>query len=184
MPILSKSRYLLIALLLFLFTFLAAVFYVRPLWHEVANLALGRDDKLNQKIALIQKLTQLKELQQSLNLSSEISKETTLASIPEKLQQDQLILDLAAIALKNGVILYGVNFGVVTSEVVGEIAKITVNANLSGSETALVDFLRGVEANTRELVVKSITVQLSESLSDEARVNFTVSMEAYYQGWN
>ncbi len=177
-----KSRYSLIALLLFLLTFVGAVFYVRPLWDEVTSLSLGRNDKVSQKQNLEQQLSTLQELQQSLNVSSEVNKQTTLASIPEKLEQDKLIVDLTNIALKNDVVLNGVNFSISPSEIPGQVTRVAVNASLVGSESALVNFLRGVEANTRKLLVKSITVQLGDGNSALSRANFSVNMEAYYQG--
>lgn len=182
MPTSRKNRYPLVALLFFLITLLAAIFYVKPLWDEVSSLSLGRDDKLNQKQTLSDQLTNLQQLQQNLTGSSEITKETTLASIPEKLEQDKLIVDLTDIALKNDIILNGVNFSISTTEIPGQVSKVGVNANLSGSESSLVSFLRGVEANRRKIIVKSITVQSGERATGVARVNFNLSMEAYYQG--
>lgn len=177
-----KKRYPLIALLFFLLTLLGAVFYVKPLWDEVSSLSLGRDDKLNQKTLLTQKLTDLQKLQQGLDVGSEISKQTTLAAIPEKLEQDTLLLELTDIALKNDVALNGINFSISTAQIPGQVSKVGINTNLTGNESDLVAFLKGVEANPRKIVVKSITVQLGESSLGLSQVNFNLSMESYYQG--
>ncbi len=180
----SGNKFSLFALLAFLLVFLFGIFYVRPLWGEVDSLTLGRDDKLNQKQTLQLNLDKLRKLQDSLNLSSEITKETTFAAIPEKVDQDKLIMDLHAIAQKNDISLNGVNFSIPPVDAKSKINKITINANLTGFEDSLIDFLRGVEANARKILVKSITVQVGEVDGEtvDKRVNFNVSMEAYYQG--
>ncbi len=180
-----KNKYSLIALLLFLLTLLGAVFYLKPAWDEVNSLALGRDEKMGQKQVLQQQLTDLQTVQQALNASSEVNRETSLAAIPAKLEEDKLILDLADISRKNDVVLNGVNFSIPTGAPEGQITKVTVNANLTGTESSLMGFLRSVEANSRKLIIKSITVQLAKTETTavgSALANFNVNMEAYYQG--
>lgn len=182
MPKVSGSSSAALPLILFLVVLLGAVFYVKPTWDESSSLALGRDDKLQQKQQLQQKLTDLQKIQQELNESSEVSKQTSLSSIPEKLEEDNLILDLSGIALKNDIILNSVNFSIPVNAPKGKIAKSVVNANLQGTEGALVGFLRDIEANSRKLNVKSITIQVGSRDVDNPLSNFNVNMETYYQG--
>ena len=111
-----------------------------------------------------------------------MSKETSLSAIPEKLEEDKLITDLADISRKNDITLNGVNFGIPVNAGPGKVAKVSVNANLTGTESALVGFLRGIEANSRKLVVRSITVQLGTSDTGVTLASFNVTMETYYQG--
>jgi len=178
----SKFRFSLLALVLFIAAFAGAWFYVKPLWDEVSVLNQARAQAHEQKDQLNDQLQELQLLQQDLNLTSEVSRETTLTAIPEKLEQDKLINDLSDIAEKNDMVLNGVNFGVPTAGVEGEITKVSINANLNGNESSLVNFLKGVETNSRKLLVNNITVQIGETDLGLSRVNFNVNMEAYYQG--
>lgn len=171
-----------VALVLFLVTLVAAVFWLRPSWDEVNSLSLGRDDLLNQKQQLNQKLTDLQHLQESLNAGSEVSKQTTLTAIPEKFEQDQLILDLNKIAKDNDIILNGVNFSIPSVLVPGQVSKATITSNLTGNQSQLISFLRSVENNTRKMLVKSITVQVGKTADGIGRVNFNVNIEVYFQG--
>jgi len=177
-----SNKYYLISFLLFLVTLLGVFFYLRPLWDEVNSLSMGRDDIMEQKTALQDKLVNLQQLQQNLNLSSEVSRETSLTAIPEKLEEDKLITDIVKVARDNDVSMNGINFGIPVSSAAGEIAKTTININLTGTESALTGFLRGIEANARKIVVNSITVQMAASEADVQLVNFNVNMETYYQG--
>jgi len=171
-----------IPLILLLVTLAGALFYVKPTWDEASSLAIGRDDKLSQKQELQQKLTDLQKIQQELNQSSEVSKQTSLSAIPEKLEEDKLILDFADIAQKNDIVMNSVNFSVPTNAPQGKIAKAVANVNLQGTEGALIGFLRGVEANSRKLNVKSITIQVGSRDEANPLSNFNVNMEVYYQG--
>lgn len=178
----GSSSSMAVPLVLFLAVFLGAVFYVKPTWDESSSLALGRDDKLQQKQQLQARLTDLQKIQQELNEASEVSKQTSLSAIPEKLEEDNLILDLSGVALKNDIILNSVNFSVPTTAPKGKIAKAVVNTNLQGTEGALIGFLRDIEANARKLNVKSITIQVGSRDAANPLSNFNVNMETYYQG--
>jgi Tfp pilus assembly protein PilO len=182
MPKISGSSSAALPLIFFLVALLGAVFYVKPIWDESSSLTLGRDDKLQQKQQLQQQLTDLQKIQQELNAASEVSKQTSLSAIPQKLEEDNLILSLADVAQKNDIVLSSVNFSVPTNAPKGKIAKAVVNANLQGTEGALIGFLRGVEANARKLNVKSITIQIGSRDAANPLSNFNINMETYYQG--
>lgn len=177
-----SSTTTLLALLLFVVALLGAVLYVKPLWDDATSLGIGRDEKAQQKQQVQQQLTDLQKVQQQLNQGSEVSKETSLSAIPEKLEEDKLITNLADISRKNDITLNGVNFGIPVNAGPGKVAKVSVNANLTGTESALIGFLRGVEASSRKLVVRSITVQLGTSDTGTVLASFNVTMETYYQG--
>jgi len=180
-----KNKFSLIALLVFVLTLLGAVFYVKPAWEEVGSLAFGRDAKLSQKQDIQQQLNDLQAVQQQLNASSEVSRETSLAAIPEKLEEDNLILDMANISRKNDIVLNSVNFSIPAEAPAGQVTMATVNASLTGTESSLIGFLRSVEANSRKILVKSITVQLAKTEKTAVGsplANFSVNMQTYYQG--
>lgn len=178
----KSSPFPLIALLLFLIAFAGAFFYVRPTWDEVTALENLRGEKTDDRNALNQQLVELQTLQQELQQVSEVTRETTLSAIPEKLEQDNLIKDLSRIASENDMLLNSVNFGIPTSSIGGEVATVTINANITGNQSSLISFLRDIEANSRKIIVNTVTVQIGETDVGVSRVNFSLNMEAYYQG--
>lgn len=176
----AQRTYSLLTLLAVVLLLVGSVFYIKPTWDDLTSLTVGRDEKQVQKDTLNKQLQDLQALQQSLQQSSEVSQQTTLNAIPERLEQDKLILDLTSIAQKNDIVLNGVNFGVATNSA-DKIKKATVNANLTGDMSGLLSFLKGLESNERKLLVKSVTVQSGQTTTGVARVNFNVTMESYYQ---
>lgn len=142
---------------------------------------IGSEELREERRTTSMKLTELQTLQHELNLGSEVSKETTLLAIPEKLDQDELIRELTALALKNDMILNSMNFSIPVSGSVTEITRAQVNLNVTGSQSNLISFLRSLESTSRKLLVKNITVQLGEQALG-SRVNFNLSTEVYYQG--
>ncbi len=169
----------LLTLIVFLVVFIGAVFYVKPLWDDVSSLSLGRDDKMQQKEQLTNQLKSLQDIQQSMSQSSEVSQQTTLNAIPQRLEQDKLITDLTGIATANDIALNSVNF-TINAASSDRIKKAGVNANLTGDLGGLLGFLKGVESSTRKLSVKTISVQTGTTDTGIPRVNFNVNMEAYY----
>ena len=140
-------------------------------------------EKIDERSQLNSKLVELQTLQQELQSSSEVSRQTTLVSIPEKYEQEKLIKDLAKIAVENDIIMNGISFGAPVLSQGGQVVKTTINSNLVGSQSALLGFLRDVESNSRKILVNSITVQIGETEAGFSLVNFNVNMEAYYQGF-
>lgn len=177
----SGPRLSIVALLLFIVAFAAAWFYIKPQWEEVSAMEVQRNTLIEERRSTNQKLVELQKLQQELNLATEVSKETTLAAIPETLDQDELIRELSDIAEQNDLIMNNVSFSIPQSAVGVEIARAQLNVNLNGSQGSLISFLRDVESSARKMIVKNIAVQLGESAVG-ARINFNLSIEVYYQG--
>ncbi len=179
----NKSSSLpIVALLLFLAAFAGGMFYVKPTWDEVSNLQAAGEEKITERNELNSQLVELQILQQELQGASEVTRQKTLVSIPERLEQDKLINDLSKIASDNDMVMNGINFGVPTSAFEGEVSRVSINTNVTGSQSSLLSYLKAVEGNTRKLIVKSITVQVGETDIGISRVNFNVNMEAYFQG--
>jgi len=179
-PTAHSSRMSLLTLLVFIIILLGAIFYVKPLWDDVSSLSMGRDEKQVQKGTLSQQLSDLQSVQQSLGGASEVSRQTTLDAIPQRLEQDKLIKDITGIAQKNDIILNGVTFGVTTNST-ERIKRATVSANLTGDMGTLLGFLKGIESNPRKMLVRNVTVQTGQTETGIPRVNFNVNIEAYYQ---
>ena len=176
----ARHRSALPTLLVFILVLVGGIFYVKPLWDDLDSLNQGLNQKQTQKETFAKQLQDLQDLQQSLNMGSEVSKEMTVNAIPERLDEDKLLTDLNKIAQTNQVVLNSISFGVGGSSL-NKIKRATVNVNLTGDDGAVINFLRGVEANQRKLVVKSVTVQVGKNESGLSRVNFNINMETYYQ---
>lgn len=177
----SGSRLSVIALLLFVVSFLAVWFYIMPQWETVQALETTRNELRDQRKATNDKLVELQTLQQELNQASEVTRETTLNAIPEKLDQDGLIRELSRLAQRNDMILNNMNFSIPRSSEGSEVTPVQVNVNVTGSEGKLIEFLKSIETSSRKMLVRNITIQLGEETVG-ARVNFNLSIEAYYQG--
>ncbi len=171
-----------VALLLFLAAFAGGMFYVKPTWDQVSNMQAAGEEKVTERNELNSQLVELQTLQQELQGASEVTRQTTLTSIPERLEQDKLIDDLSRIASENDMLMNGINFGIPTTAFAGEVSRVSINTNVTGNQSSLLSYLKAVEGNTRKLVVKSITVQVGETDIGISRVNFNVNMEAYFQG--
>lgn len=176
-----SSGYSLIALVLIIVAFAGAWFYVKPTWDDVTALEGSRNEMQLQKQDLQTKLFDLQTLQQNLGASSEVTQATTLAAIPENLDQHAILEELSAIAVRNDIALNSLSFGINTTAIPGTVTPVTISANIGGSRAGLVGFLRGVETAGRKMLVRSITVQFGE-VQEFERVSFNVNIEAYYQG--
>ncbi len=177
----SSQRFTVITIVLFIAVLLAGIFYVKPLYDGVSSLQAGRDEKQAQKDDLTRQLSDLQHLQQSLQSSTEVGRQTSLNAIPERFEQDKLILDLTAIAKSNDVVLNAVNFNVPTASL-DKVKRATIDVNLTSDDAGLTGFLKGIEGNERKILVKSITVQSGKvSTGNTPRVNFSLNMETYFQ---
>jgi len=92
------------------------------------------------------------------------------------------MMDIVDLARKNDVSMTGINFGIPGESVPGQVATATINLNLTGTPGNLLGFLRGIEANQRKIVVNSIAVQNASAATGGVLANFSLNMEAYYQG--
>jgi len=178
----KSNLFNILALLIMLVVLIGGMLFVKPLWDEVGSIEKGNAEKVTEKENLDKKLVELKSLEEELNAASEVTRQTTLAAVPEKLNEDKLIEDISGIAIKNDMTLNGVSFSIPSTSLQGEVAKVGINANLTGDDNKLIGFLKDVEGNSRKLVVKNITIQLGENEQGDARVSFNLNMEAYFQG--
>ncbi|MFO0781183.1 MAG: type 4a pilus biogenesis protein PilO [Candidatus Gracilibacteria bacterium] len=174
-----KNQNSVLPIVLLAVVFFGALFFVKPLWDDVGSLSLGRDDKMQQRDQLSTELQHLQTIQQSMNEASEVSRQTTLNAIPQRLDQDKLITDLTTIAKTNDIILNSVTFSINAAST-EKIKRATMNANLTGNLSGLLDFLKGVEANARKMSVKTVSVQTGTTDTGIPRVNFNINLDTYY----
>ena len=153
---------------------------MKPLWNEVDKLAAARDVVLAQKESLANELKNLEETAKKLEQSTEVGKNLSLNAIPERFEEDKLIVDLNRVAQKNDVIINGINFGLGGSAA-DKIKRAPVNINVSGPFGAITGFLKSLESMERKILVKSIAVQTGQTESAVSRANFNVSAEVYYR---
>ena len=103
----------------------------------------------------------------------------SLTKIPERMYQDRVILNMLKLAKSNDLEMNSLTFG---KGSFGTIGTLRINSSFSGKYSDLKDFLDSVEKNERLLKIDSVTVQFGrDSILDAQKVNFSVSMEAFYQ---
>ncbi len=178
----NKSSAPVVALVLIIIALAGGLFYVKPTWDGVTQLEAARDEKTQQRNELNAQLVELQQVQQELQETSEVTRQTTLSAVPEKLDQHVLIRDLSKMAKENDMLMNGLNFGIPTASFAGEVAKVSITTNITGNQSSLISYLRDIEGNTRKLTVKNISVQIGETDTGISRVNFNINMEAYFQG--
>lgn len=167
------------SLLLVLAVIAVGLFWFKPNWDEQSALKVTEKARETDKAAVETTLKGLQEAQANLAGASEITQQTVLASIPEKLEQDRLIDQISKIAKDNDVNLSSISFSIPLNSV-ELIKKATINLSMTGGEDDLLRLLKGLENNPRKLVVKSVTVQFGQTEGIK-RVNFNVSLDAYFQ---
>jgi len=169
-----------VSLVLVLAILMGGFFWLKPNWDEVSALNLTLQARETTKQSTEVELQKLKDAQTTLDQGSEITKETVLTAIPDKFSQDQLITQITDLTKKFDINMSSISFSIpINSNEV--IKKATMNVSMTSSEGDFLSFLNALENNARKLVVKNITVQFGSS-GDLNRVNFNVSMEAFFQG--
>jgi len=144
---------------------------------STANAAIDADQA---RIATIEEtIASYEGARQELDLSSEVKLMDSLNSIPERMYQDRVILDVLKLSDDNDIEMNSITFG---QGSFGTIGALRINASFSGNYGDLINFLEDVEGNGRLFKVNSVTIQMgNESILELKRVNFSVSMEAFYQ---
>lgn len=175
----KKNNSAVISLLLLLALVAVGIFWFRPNFDEVNALKVTEQARQNDIDQLNQTLNTLKATQANLAAGTEIDQQAVLAAIPERFQQDQLIIDINDISQKNGVNIGSISFSAPMNSQEA-VKKATINISMTGDQDALMRLLKGLENNARKMVVKSITVQYGQT-EGVSRINFNVSLETYFQ---
>lgn len=171
----------LMSLLLLLVLLVVGLFWFKPNFDDVSALRANEQAKEEGKKAAEATLQSLKDAQANLEQAGEINRETVLVAIPEKYEQDKLINIINNVATENRVNIGSISFTVPFSGNSQEgVRKSTISVSLTGDENDLLKFLRGIENNSRKMIVKGITVQYGQTAGLE-RINFSISMETYFQ---
>lgn len=165
----------LVTLFLVLLVVLLGFLYFQPLRDQVQEKQAEKQVLATQVFDLTEELAELEKLQEDLP-ESEVARKKILGKIPAELEQDQLVLDLSRLATEHVVDFSALSFGLGGTTEEG-LQRVTVNGSFSGSYDNLVKFVEAIEENEREIMVKSVGVQLSET----GTARFNLNMEAYYQ---
>ncbi len=178
----TTFRYSLITFLIVLVVFLGGIFYVKPLWDEVGKFAQTHEQIQGEKNALAKQFEELTKIQKTFNQSTEVSKQIGSNAIPERFDEDQLIMKWTEMAQKNDIVLNSISFGVAgAGSQTEKIKRADINANITGSLGNFSGFLKSLEGSERKMLVKSITVQTGQADTGTPRANFNISAETYYR---
>lgn len=159
-------------------------FYAKPLADQVAVVTDDITSKSTKSSELKAKIDEYKNAEEQLGLSTEVDKLEILKSVPLEMDQDEVIRDLIEIADSYDIELHSLGFGKGVSQEEG-VSSLRINASFEGNYSDLISFLQGIEQNSRLFKVDSISVQVNKlEMTDISRVNFSLSMETFYQGTN
>jgi len=160
------------------------VFYTSNLAEEVSADKISLQEKNVELVSLQENVDALKNAEENLELDTEVKRLDVLKSIPTQLDQDEVIRDVIEISEENQIELKSISFGKGTSGREG-IGTLRVNASFEGDYNDLINFLEGIEKNARVFDVDNISVQINElDIASLKRVNFSLSMQAFYQETN
>lgn len=152
---------------------------VFPLQGKLDDAKSSREEIVAKKTVVEQQLQILKEAEKSLSGVSEVKQSEYLDAIPDGVQQDTLIKNLNDLAVKYGVVMSGVQFGLSDTQELPK--RVSMSASFQSGYSDLLEFMRALEANRRRIHVKTVSVQIIPQ-ADTSAVNFSLEMEAFYQG--
>ena len=175
-----------IGTLIAIFLFIAAVsvyaFYTRGVAAELDVVRADIVTKSSEVGELVSKVESFKKAERDFNVSTEVTQEESIKSVPVGVNQDEVIENLVDIANESDISLKSLSFGQGTLPLNEGVFVLRVNASFEGNYADLIGFLQRVERNKRLFRVNSITVQINTiEVIDLKRVTFSLSMEAFYQ---
>ena len=173
-----SSSQSLIAAVFLIAALVIALFVWQPFQEEVKTLQADLVTKEATLAQLEGEVARLQSLEANLPVA-ESERERILGAVPIGLNQDQLVSDLDDIAGDVGVSLNAMSFSLATQ---GKESVVSMVANFHGEYADLITLLKALENNDRLFQVNSVSVQFSEDdESDDQLMNFSVTLEAYYQ---
>ncbi|MBI4231643.1 type 4a pilus biogenesis protein PilO, partial [Candidatus Peregrinibacteria bacterium] len=126
-------------------------------------------------------LETLKTTESELELTTEVQRQETLKAIPTQLDQDEVIRSVKEIADDYDIELSSISFAKGPSGKEG-IGSLRISASFEGNYVDLIDFLEGLEDNSRIFKVDTINVQISTlEISEIERASFSLTIETFYQ---
>lgn len=171
-----------LSLLFLLLALLGYLFYIKPAGVALAEKDLKYNELTAQEATLSAHLAELDEASKKLELDSEVKAQKVANAIPQKLEQDNLLLNMVEIAKKNDIQFQSISFSVSDAGEDVDVKKVGISASFEGNYGDLVNFLKSIEANGRKIVVENISVQLAgEPIQGVERVNFALSMAAFFR---
>jgi len=171
----------LVGVMLILVSVIVYTFITRSFSEKISLMKVENQTKTTTFEALTKQVEEFKKAEEEFNLSSTVSKEKSLLSIPVKMYQDQIIKDIIGIAASYDINLRSLSFGKGFSSK-QSLNSLQINAGFEGNYSDLIGFLKGIEQNPRKIRINSISVQVGVMETSLAkRASFTLSMEAFYQ---
>jgi hypothetical protein len=172
----------LIGVLLLIGGVAAYAFFVRPMWNDYGSAKADITSKEDKVAELTEKIDSYRDSEKTMDLETEVQKLTLLKSVPIGVNQDEVIEDLVDIAEEHKISLRSVSFGL-SDGFYESVGALRINASFEGGYGDLINFLKGIETNSRLFKVTSISVQVSQFEDlDVKKVTFSLSIDAFYQG--
>ncbi len=175
----SNNTSSIVSLILLVALVAVGIFWFKPNLDETSALRVTERAREADKKTAEDQLATLQAAQANLQGAGEIEQQTVLTAVPERFEQDKLITLITDIASKNDVNIGSISFSIPLGSK-EQLKKATVSISMTGNESDLIRLLKGLENSPRKMVVKNITVQFGTT-EGMARVNFSISLETYFQ---
>lgn len=111
---------------------------------------------------------------------SDVEKNDLEQSIPDKMEQDKIILDLDSLSTKTDIIFNALTFNLSEED---QIPSINISASFQGSAQNIIRFLKMIEVNPRKFVVKDAGIARMDETTDGGinLVNLNATLKAFYR---
>lgn len=163
-----------LALILLVVATAGLFLFVFPKKDSFAQLQTDISQKQTELTRLQNELTKLQSLEDSFE-GSEVTEKDVLNSIPDEVQQGDVIKTLAKYSEENEATINSLSFGLSTSRD-GSFSTFTITTNVSGTHRNLIRFLEALENDSRKFSVNTMSVQVLENGLE----NMSINIDAYY----
>lgn len=164
----------LVSILLLLLILVGSLLFVLPLHDKITALESTKETLAGELQGLEARYQELASFSEEVT-ASEATKNALKNAVPSGYDQEDLILELSAMAEDLKFTLNALSFSDSVDADFGP--TLTVTANFDGSYDDLVAFLQKIEAADRLMRVTSMNVQHTST----SAVTFNLTIEAYYQ---
>lgn len=148
--------------------------FVFPKKDAFADLQADIAQKETQLNRLKNDLTKFQSLEDSFE-GGEVTEKDVLNSIPDEVEQGEVIETLAKYSEENEASINSLSFGLSQNKD-GNYSTLSITTNVSGTHSNLINFLEALEKDARKFSVNTMSVQVLEGGLE----NMSLNIEAYF----
>ncbi len=153
-------------------------FVAWPKWQKIGDAKAQfatKENEIIQRIEMIDKITDF--LANFPKIESEAEK--ALLAVPLGQEIPEVILQIDAMALQNGLVVKNIGFSKKEDPKLAGLKALNISANLSGSYQAIKNFVLAIEQNARLMDIANLNFNQDGEIPN--RFNLSASINAYYK---